>query len=229
MTIRQDVSNSRKRSKPASKSPLLFLCHSHKDKQYARKLARDLSELAVDVWFDEWELTPGDSLHGCIGQALTRSAFIAVLLTPDSVKSRWCRSELQEGLAVENRKRRKIIIPLLCRRVALPAFLEDRLYADFNRAYYPALARLTAFIQAVDSRLVSDELSRTPPRSVEDVRKLLSRSGWDSIQWVEAKRFEAIRRNLKRGGINLTTDEFVLIPTSKSKNGKPRRPIKIRK
>ena len=51
-----------------------FLCHSHSDKPFVRRLARDLSELAVDVWLDEWELAPGDSLHGCIGDAISSVA-----------------------------------------------------------------------------------------------------------------------------------------------------------
>ena len=37
----------------------LFLCHSHSDKPFVRRLAKDLSELSVDVWLDEWELIPG--------------------------------------------------------------------------------------------------------------------------------------------------------------------------
>jgi hypothetical protein len=110
----------------------------------------------------------------------------------------------------------------------MPPFLEDRLYADFNRAYYPALAHLTAFIHAVDTRLVSNELSRIRLHSVEDVRALLARIGWDSLKYVDAKDYETVRRILKRSGVNLPTDEFVLVAAPKSKRDRPR-PFKVRK
>jgi hypothetical protein len=55
----------------------LFLCHSSKDKKFVRQLAEELTELSVDVWLDEWELQPGDSLHECIGSALEHHCCLA--------------------------------------------------------------------------------------------------------------------------------------------------------
>src|SRR6266404_4739424 len=111
-----------------SEKPHLFLCHSSKDKKFVRQLADELTELSVDVWLDEWELQPGDSLHECIGSALESSAYIGIVLSPDSVESKWCRSELQAALAREMNLSRKLALPILCRRVSLPIFLADRLY-----------------------------------------------------------------------------------------------------
>ena len=34
----------------------IFLCHSTVDKAFVRRLARDLREVMVSAWFDEWEL-----------------------------------------------------------------------------------------------------------------------------------------------------------------------------
>ena len=81
-----------------AKIPQLFLCHSSKDKEFVRRLASDLKELSVRVWLDEWELEPGDSLHDCIGSALQESAYVGVVLSPDSVASKWCNRELQTAL-----------------------------------------------------------------------------------------------------------------------------------
>jgi hypothetical protein len=68
-------------------TPDIFLCHSKKDLAFVRRLARDLHELRVYAWFDEWELGPGDSLHDSITRALEQSAHIGVVVSPDSVES----------------------------------------------------------------------------------------------------------------------------------------------
>lgn len=86
----------------------IFLCHSHTDKVFVRQLAKDLEFLDVAVWFDEWELSVGDSLHGCIGAALNCAAFIGVVLSPDSIMSKWCRDELEQALSREKRTGAKI-------------------------------------------------------------------------------------------------------------------------
>ncbi len=40
----------------------VFLSHSSKDKPVVRELANRLKKDKLRVWFDEWELKPGDSL-----------------------------------------------------------------------------------------------------------------------------------------------------------------------
>lgn len=62
------------------RSPDLFLSHSTRDKEFVRKLADDLAFCEVDVWLDEWEIQPGESLHDAIGQALSSCRFIAIVL-----------------------------------------------------------------------------------------------------------------------------------------------------
>lgn len=110
----------------------IFLCHSHKDKPFVRRLAEDLDGLSISVWYDDWELRPGNSLHMCISDALGWSAYVGVVLSPDSVSSRWCQDELEQALTHEKRTDRNIILPLLYREVLIPAFLAGRLHVDFS-------------------------------------------------------------------------------------------------
>lgn len=67
----------------------LFLAHSSKDKEFARNLYDDLLKLGFRVWFDEVEMEPGDSLIQKIGSAIRSSMNLAVLLSKDSVSSKW--------------------------------------------------------------------------------------------------------------------------------------------
>ena len=40
----------------------VFLGHSSKDKAVVRLLAEHLKKDGIRVWFDEWEIRPGDSI-----------------------------------------------------------------------------------------------------------------------------------------------------------------------
>lgn len=64
----------------------------------AEKLAMDLRKNGVDVWYDEWELRPGDSLRRKIEQGIEGAAYFMVLLTPNSLKSEWVQTELDAGM-----------------------------------------------------------------------------------------------------------------------------------
>lgn len=43
--------------------PKVFLSHSKKDKQFIEKVANDLRSCGIDVWYDEWEIPPGESIR----------------------------------------------------------------------------------------------------------------------------------------------------------------------
>ncbi len=194
------------------RSPLVFLCHSHKDKEFVRQIAHDLLRLSVRVWFDEWELTSGDSLHGCIGKAIRSAAFVAVVLSPDSLKSRWCQSELQEALAIETRRGRKIVLPLLCKRVQPPVFLEDRLYTNFNVRYFESLAQLVGLVNKIDRRSLQLEISRSRPSSIQGVRRVLRNCGWESIKYIPQNEYERMLKTLRAAGIPISGNRFYIIP-----------------
>ena len=62
----------------------VFLSHSSKDKSIARKIAEDLRDKGIGVWFDEWNIFVGHSITQKISQGLEESDFVAVLLTKNS-------------------------------------------------------------------------------------------------------------------------------------------------
>jgi len=168
----------------------------------------------VDVWFDEWELAPGDSLHECIGNALSTVAYVGVVLSPASVKSNWCHSELLQGLAREKRTGSKVVIPLLYKRVPSPPFLEDRLYPNFSTSYMAALAQLAALIHQLPQRELAEGLAEARPKTIAQVKTLLESIGWEGVRYISAADYETLRRILKRSGVSLTDDEFDFVPLS---------------
>ena len=51
----------------------VFLSHSSLDKPIVRAIAKRLREDGVKVWFDEWEIKPGDSIPAKIEERLEHS------------------------------------------------------------------------------------------------------------------------------------------------------------
>lgn len=188
----------------------VFICHSHRDKLFAQRLSRDLRSLAVPVWIDDWRLKVGDSLHQCIGKAIEQSAYVAVLLSPDSVLSRWCQDELEQALAREKRVNRTVILPLLHRRVTPPPFLEGRLYLDFSASYWKSLARLAGFLYDLDQEYMVERLHSAKPRDLDGVQSILHECGMAPGVSLPATEYSQLMDIFKRADIDIPGDSVRL-------------------
>ncbi len=82
--------------------PRVFLSHSKKDKIFIEKLANDLRSCGIDVWYDEWEIPPGESIRKKIFEdGLTSCDVFFVYLTPNSIPSHWVQKELDSAFIHE--------------------------------------------------------------------------------------------------------------------------------
>ena len=157
----------------------IFLCHSSADREFVRRLANDLDLFKVFAWLDDWELEPGDSLLGRIGEALEESAYVAVILSDASARSNWCRKELHQALSKELRSGRKVVIPVLLTRTSIPPFLEEKVFLDFSTNYFEPMARLCGMVHGFDARKLAKALQHSPPRTVDDVRLIFATTPFD--------------------------------------------------
>ena len=110
----------------------IFISYSHKDAQFADKLAHQLVEHDVRVWLDRWELRVGDSLISRIQQAITGASALLVILSQSSITSPWCEKEINSGLLRELEERRVVVLPILIEDCQIPIFLRDKVFADFR-------------------------------------------------------------------------------------------------
>ncbi len=69
----------------------LFLAHSSADNALVGRIAYELRKRGLPVWFDEWELKVGDSLHGKIEAGIESSGYLVIALSNHSIKSDWVR------------------------------------------------------------------------------------------------------------------------------------------
>lgn len=98
----------------------------------------------VPVWYDKWELKVGDSLQRKIADGIQGSAWLAVILSQNSIGSSWVEKELNAGLALELERNDVFVLPILIEDCTVPLFLKDKLYADFRRSYRVGLDGLLA-------------------------------------------------------------------------------------
>src|ERR1700675_3244814 len=91
----------------------VFLSHSSKDEKALLKLADVLRAHGVPVWFSEKHIRAAKQWHDEIGKALKRCDWFCVLLTPDSVKSKWVKRELLYALQDDRYEDR--VVPVLLR------------------------------------------------------------------------------------------------------------------
>jgi len=91
----------------------LFICHAGEDKEdFVRPLARRLREEHMEVWYDEFALTVGDSLTQAIDRGLARSRYGVVVLSPSFFGKRWPQRELAGSVARETSGAAKVILPV---------------------------------------------------------------------------------------------------------------------
>ena len=71
----------------------VFLSHSSRDKAIVRPLAERLRQDGLRVWFDEWELRPGDSIPAKIEAGLEHSRVLVFCMSAQAFGSEWAQLE----------------------------------------------------------------------------------------------------------------------------------------
>lgn len=90
----------------------VFISHASEDKEsLVAPLAAALRTLGVKVWYDEFELTVGDSLSRKIDHGLAKSRFGLVVISPAFLKKNWPEYELR-GLISREIAGEKVILPI---------------------------------------------------------------------------------------------------------------------
>jgi hypothetical protein len=71
----------------------VFLSHSSKDKAVVHALAERLRSDGLRVWFDEWEIRPGDSIPSKIEEGLEHSRVLILYMSAHAFGSDWAQLE----------------------------------------------------------------------------------------------------------------------------------------
>jgi hypothetical protein len=127
----------------------IFISYSHADKSFVDKLALNLVNHEAHVWVDTWELNVGDSILNRVQEAIQSSSALLIVLSKASVASEWCKKELNAGLMRELDEKKVIVLPVLVEDCEIPAFLREKLYADFRKDFKGGLKALVETVARV--------------------------------------------------------------------------------
>jgi len=132
--------------------PKAFLSYSHTDRNIATQVAESLRVGGIEVWFDKWEILPGDSLiRKIFEEGLAGADAFIILLSQHSVQSRWVQEELDAALIkrIEGVTR---VIPVVIDNVQVPLPLRALQWLDMSEDFDAALRRLQMAVFEIRER-----------------------------------------------------------------------------
>ena len=103
----------------------VFISHNKAHAETARLFATALIDQGVGVWFDEWDLRPGDSILTGIERGLTDADVFVLFWSAQAAASNWVGTELRAYL------RRRVddgtlrIVPMMLDETPLPVLVAD--------------------------------------------------------------------------------------------------------
>jgi len=109
----------------------IFLSYKSEDHAWVENIKISLQKRGVSVWLDKHEIRPGDLFAQALENGIQNSRAIAVIVTPQSMKSKWVQEEFSRALSLAN-KGKINIIPCVLQQAKIPGFLSSRHYIDFT-------------------------------------------------------------------------------------------------
>ncbi|MFI1698863.1 TIR domain-containing protein [Streptomyces bobili] len=109
----------------------VFVSYAHEDGAWARSLAGALSRRGLRVFFDEWDILPGDVIVHRTDAAISDAACAVMVVSPALTTSPRALEEYA-ALATADATRNLRFIPVLIGEAALPPFAANRVWRDFR-------------------------------------------------------------------------------------------------
>ena len=152
----------------------VFISHNKADAASARLLATALVEYGIDVWFDEWDVRPGDSITAGIEEGLSSADTFVVFWSKYAATSQWVGMELRASLRKRVGDGTLRIVPVLVDDTPLPVLLADYRGFALSRgkdlrwvaceiAGNPRAAEIACCLQTSNKKTPGPELWRPEP------------------------------------------------------------------
>ena len=138
----------------------IFISYSHSDAKFVDVLAQRFDTDSIGYWRDEKDILIGDVIDKAISAGIQRNALFLMVLSPQSLRSKWVERELDEA-AHEAIDGGKVLLPVLSgglTQESVPARVRRIKCANFNEDFETTYAVLRRSIQA--------HLARSPKSAV---------------------------------------------------------------
>lgn len=157
----------------------LFISHSTKDDAFVRELRTALDLHGQAGWIDSRELRGGDLLEDEIKKAIDASSSYAVVVSTDSLQSKWVGKELRHVLTVQAARggpKKYPVVPLLLNDTKLGVledyFDEEPVCVSVSSAPGGVAAAIDPILVALGKRAQAD-VAATPQPKAEPVEELV--------------------------------------------------------
>lgn len=108
----------------------VYLSHSRHDKPQVRTLAKRLKNMGLRVWFDEWEIMPGDDVYIAIENGLEESRNLVFCMTSSAFGSEWIELERSTFIFRDPVNKDRRFIPLLLENCSIRSSMRRYAYID---------------------------------------------------------------------------------------------------
>ena len=75
----------------------VFLSYNSEDVDQIKQIANDLKDLGLHVWFDKWEILPGEHWNKRLYQGISESRSVIAFVGPSGIGS-WQNVEVEDAL-----------------------------------------------------------------------------------------------------------------------------------
>jgi TIR domain len=123
-----------------------FISYVAADKEFVRRLAKELNSHGIPIFFDEWDIQPGDSIiQRIFGEGLAASEFFFIVLSKASVRSSWVKDELDVATVrrIEGLTR---VVPILKEDCEIPWSLRALRWVDLRTDFDSGVRELTKLV-----------------------------------------------------------------------------------
>ena len=121
----------------------VFFSHSAKDKAVVRSIAKRLRADGLRVWFDEWEIKPGDSIPSKIEEGLERSRVLVLCMSANAFGSEWAQLESQTFRFRDPLNKERRFIPLRLDDTPIKGSLAQ--FLNINWYFPQSLSHITVY------------------------------------------------------------------------------------
>lgn len=190
----------------------VFLSYASEDAAWCERLAERLRNEGVRVWFDRWQLKPGDHLEARINEGLENSRKLVAVWSQHYFREDkvWTLAESYSRQHADMLARERPLIPVLIEDCAVKPTFASLIYVDFrNRDDFDL--RFRQLVQALDlpdrGSAVDDRLEfREHPLDRAEIGRFAQRKG-ERFEDEVAKLYELlgfqVKRNLKISGVHI--------------------------
>lgn len=130
----------------------VFLSYSSNDERVVTQLAEQLRRDGLRVWFDKWEILPGDPIGIKIQEGLAKSRILLLGMSNSAFRSDWSVLESQTFLFRDPLNHERRFIPLLLEQAEIPDTIRQFRYVDWRTRSASEYASLLARCKPPEER-----------------------------------------------------------------------------